>query len=136
MQCTCANLRKTTRVITQLYDAFLEPSGLLATQFLLLGAVGVSQSIAVTPLAEQLAMDPTTLARNLKPLERDGLVEIVTGTDRRTRIVKLTDHGRETLVKAFSLWQQAQEYVINRIGADRQQAMLGDWADLVAQVRT
>jgi len=134
-QCTCANLRKTSRVITQLYDEFLEPSGLLATQFLLLGAVGTSGSIAVTPLAEQLAMDPTTLARNLKPLERDGLVEISKGSDRRTRVVRLTERGQEALVKAFPLWEQAQAYVIGQIGADRQRAMLGDWSELVSRVR-
>src|SRR5579871_1151050 len=93
-QCTCGNLRKTSRMITQLYDDFLQPSGLLATQFHLLGAVGVNASMAVTPLADQLGMDPTTLARNLKPLERIGLVEITKGPDKRTRIVRLTALGQ------------------------------------------
>src|SRR5579859_1916741 len=92
-QCTCANLRKTTRVITQLYDEFLEPSGLLATQFLLLGAIGVSNAIAVTPLAVQLGMDPTTLAPNLKPLGGEGVGDTVKGTERRARILKRTDRG-------------------------------------------
>lgn len=133
-QCTCGNLRKTSRIITQLYDEFLQPSGLLATQFHLLGAVGVNDSIAVTPLADQLGMDPTTLARNLKPLERSGLVEIAKGTDKRTRVVRLTPKGKETLVNAYPLWEQAQAFVISKIGADRQQAMLDEWADLVSQV--
>jgi len=89
--CTNANLRKTSRAITQLYDEFLRPSGLLGTQFRLLGAVAANSSIALTPLAEALALDPTTLARNLKPLERDGLVEISIGEDRRTRLVTITN---------------------------------------------
>ncbi len=134
-QCTCANLRKTSRVITQLYDEFLAPSGLLATQFALLGAIGTSGSVALTPLAEQLAMDPTTLARNLKPLQCDGLVEISKGTDRRTRILRLTRRGETALVKAFPLWQQANTWVIGQIGAGRQRAMLGDWSNLVERVR-
>jgi len=75
------------------------------------------------------------LARNLKPLVREGLVEISEGKDRRKRMLKLTSLGEETLVKALPLWEQAQAYVIDHIGADRQQAMLRDWADLVARVR-
>jgi DNA-binding MarR family transcriptional regulator len=134
-QCTCANLRKTSRVITQLYDEFLQPSGLLTTQFLLLGAIGTNSSIALTPLAQQLAMDPTTLARNLKPLQREGLVKISKGSDRRTRILRLTGLGETALVKAFPLWQQAQAWVIGQVGAARQQAMLGDWSDLVAHAQ-
>jgi DNA-binding MarR family transcriptional regulator len=102
---------------------------------LLLGAVGTQGSVAITPLAEQLAMDPTTLARNLKPLEREGLIEIAKGKDRRTRIVKLTERGQETLVSAFPLWEQAQTYVIEKVGADRQRAMLGDLKDLASKVR-
>jgi hypothetical protein len=35
--CACFNLRKASRTVTQLYDEILQPSGLLATQFTLLG---------------------------------------------------------------------------------------------------
>ncbi|MBI1257842.1 MAG: MarR family transcriptional regulator [Chloroflexi bacterium] len=130
--CMCANLRRASRVITALYDQYLQPSGLLATQFILLGALGAQPSIAVTPLAEKLGMDPTTLARNLKPLERDGLVQIATGSDRRQRILKLTDQGRNTFIQAVPLWEQAQAAVIDQIGTERAQIMLADWSDLVA----
>ncbi|MBO0793744.1 MAG: MarR family transcriptional regulator [Ktedonobacteraceae bacterium] len=131
--CTCGNLRTTARVITQLYDAFLQPSGLLVTQFKLLGALAAHGAIALSPLAEQLALDPTTLARNLKPLERDGLVAISVGEeDRRTRMVRLTERGQDALEKALPLWEDAQEWVISQIGQERWRAMLGDWATLVA----
>ncbi|MBO0783244.1 MAG: MarR family transcriptional regulator [Ktedonobacteraceae bacterium] len=131
--CTCGNLRTTARVITQLYDAFLQPSGLLVTQFKLLGALAAHGAIALSPLAEQLALDPTTLARNLKPLERDGLVAISVGEeDRRTRMVRLTERGQNALEKALPLWEEAQAWVISQIGQERWRAMLGDWATLVA----
>src|SRR5262249_40351009 len=93
--CMCANLRRASRMITAFYDQVLQPSGLLATQFIVLGAIGAQPAIALTPLADRLGMDPTTLARNLKPLERDGLVQILTGSDRRQRVLKLTDQGLE-----------------------------------------
>lgn len=134
-QCICANLRKTSRVITQLYDEFLQPSGLLATQFRLLGAIAAHGPVALTPLADGLAMDPTTLARNLNPLKRDGLVTVSPGEDRRTRVVRITDQGRAALSRALPLWEEAQAYIISQLGEDRWQAMLGDWSDLVAVVR-
>lgn len=133
--CTNANLRKTSRVITQLYDEFLQPSGLLGTQFRLLGAVTANGPIALAPLAEELALDPTTLARNLKPLERDGLVEISIGEDRRTRIVKITEKGQDALLKALPLWEEAQAWVISQLGEDRWRAMLADWNELASLVR-
>jgi DNA-binding MarR family transcriptional regulator len=133
--CTNANLRKTSHTITQLYDEFLQPSGLLGTQFRLLGAVASKGATALTPLAKELGLDPTTLARNLKPLTREGLVEISIGEDRRTRMVEITEKGQKALLKALPLWEEAQAWVISRLGEDRWQAMLADWAELVSLVR-
>jgi DNA-binding MarR family transcriptional regulator len=133
--CTCSNLRKAARVITKLYDEILQPSGLTATQALLLTAIAANGAVAITPLAEQLAMDRTTLARNLQLLAREGWVAISTGEDRRTRQVSLTVLGKSTLDQALPLWDEAQREVIARLGEDRWRAMLGDWADLVASIR-
>jgi DNA-binding MarR family transcriptional regulator len=130
--CTCGNLREAARVITQLYDEFLQPSGVSITQFKLLGALAAHDAIALSPLAEQLALDPTTLARNLKPLEREGLVTISVGEDRRTRLVRISEQGRAALAKALPLWEEAQAWVISQIGQERWRAMLGDWATLVS----
>src|SRR5215472_11487416 len=107
-QCTCGNLREAARVITELYDEFLQPSGLLITQFKLLGAVAAHGAIALSPLAEHLDLDPTTLARNLGPLVRDGLVEVFPGEDRRKRLVRITERGQESLEMALPLWENAQ----------------------------
>src|ERR1700757_2135942 len=65
MDCTCFSLRKTTRAITQLYDEALRPTGLRVTQFSLLIATVMLESVTVTRLAEIGVMDRTTLTRNL-----------------------------------------------------------------------
>lgn len=62
--CACGNLRIAARIITQRYDAFLQPSGLLITQFKLLGTLATQSAIALSPLAEGLALDPTTLTHD------------------------------------------------------------------------
>jgi DNA-binding MarR family transcriptional regulator len=129
--CLCTNVRRASRMITKLYDDFLEPSGLLATQFIVLGAISAQPSIALTPLADKLAMDPTTLARNLKPLERDGFIEVLKGTDRRTRVLKITEQGLQTLARAYPFWEKAHTWMVSQIGEERSRNMVSDWAELV-----
>ena len=133
--CTCTNLRSAARAITHVYDEFLRSSGLPTTQFLLLAALGAHEATTLTPLAEDLGMDPTTLARNLKPLERDGLVRIDAGRDRRTRVLRLTEQGVAALEGAYPLWEQAQRWIIGQVGEDQWRTMLGDWSYLTALAR-
>ena len=64
------------------------------------------------PVAALLAMDRTTLTAALKPLERRGLVEVLRDpSDRRTRILKLTDNGRNLLARAFPVWKSTHDEV-------------------------
>jgi DNA-binding MarR family transcriptional regulator len=67
-------VRAAARLITNAYDDALRPSGLRVIQFALLAAIGAEQSVSITALARLIDMDRTTLSRNLKPLEKDGLI--------------------------------------------------------------
>jgi DNA-binding MarR family transcriptional regulator len=110
--CACRNLRRSARAVTQLYDETLRPSGLRITQFTLLVAVAIREPVAITQLADTLALDRTTLARDLGPLTERGLVEITAGEDRRRRLVRLTRAGREAIGRAYPLWQRAQARMV------------------------
>lgn len=133
--CTCSNLRKAARAITQLYDEVLQPSGLLVNQFTLLVAIALAGSATITRLAQALVMDRTTLTRNLKPLVRQGLIEIEPGQDQRVRIIKLTDEGRTALIKALPLWEQAQSRVVKGLGQERWHTLLNNLSDTTSCVR-
>lgn len=76
------NLRKVTRAVSQLYDRMLKPSVLRVTQFSLLVELAIVGSTIISELADKMVMDRTTLTRNLKPLEKRGLVVIAPGQDR------------------------------------------------------
>jgi DNA-binding MarR family transcriptional regulator len=117
--CACALVRKTARVLTQRYDAALRPAGIKVTQFSILRALQRTPKAPLTTLAEQLALDRTGLTRNLKPLERDGLIRVKPGEDSRQRIVQLTNHGRGVLQQAETLWQGVQHEVIAGVGLSR-----------------
>ena len=130
--CACRNLRRTTRAVTQLYDETLRPSGLRITQFTLLVAVGLSEPVPITRLADALSLDRTTLARDLKPLTKQGLVKITAGADRRMRKVRLTRQGREAIGRAYPLWQQAQARILEGSGPDRWPAMAAGLEEVAA----
>lgn len=134
-KCVCYNIRKTARLVTQVYDTIMEPSGLLGTQFVLLAAIGRAGTATVTRLAQGLGMDRTTLTRNLRLLERQGFIEMDTGLDRRTHMVRLTEQGRQAIAAAVPLWQQAQATIISRFGQERTTALLTELQVLGAQVQ-
>jgi DNA-binding MarR family transcriptional regulator len=108
--CNCTALRKATRRISQLYDSALEPCGLRATQRAILSQIDRSGTPPLAELAEALVMDRGALTHNLKPLERDGFVEIkVDPGDRRNRLTALTKAGRAKLAESEPLWKRAQD---------------------------
>ena len=85
-----------------------------------------------TDLAQQLVMDRTTLTRNLTLLEHRGLVAIAMGDDQRTRLVTLTNQGREALMKALLLWEQAQTRIVSELGRAHWNTLLADLSDAVS----
>jgi DNA-binding MarR family transcriptional regulator len=132
--CTCFNLRKAARAVTQRFDEALKPSGLLATQFTILTAVAIAGAGTMTELAQILVMDRTTLTRNLKPLEREGLISIEPGQDKRVRIICLTAKGQNALAQALPLWKQVQNSVQQGLGQDKWTLLLAHLADTTALV--
>src|SRR5262245_53850016 len=117
--CAGSNIRRASRVISQVYARALAPVDLEVSQFTVLIAAGATGGVPLSNLADVLAMDRTTLSRNLKPLQRRGLVTVAAGKDRRVRLVSLTPAGSALLQKALPLWQQAQERVIAALGRPR-----------------
>jgi DNA-binding MarR family transcriptional regulator len=87
--------------------------------------------MTVTNLAEQGVMDRTTLTRNLKPLEKLGLVKVSPGSDQRKRIISITRKGQEALVKALPLWRKAQAHVVKGLGHRRLNSILKDLSEVV-----
>ena len=84
--CNCAALRKASRRMSQFYDAALAPCGLKSTQFAVLAEIERRAEMPPTirDLAERLVMDQSTIGQNLRPLEREGLIALVTDANAST----------------------------------------------------
>lgn len=133
--CAVYNLRRTTRLVSQAYDRALKPLGLKITQFSLLVAAHTLDDLVLSKLAKSVGMDRTTLSRNLRLLEKKGMVRIEKGEDQRELRVALTDQGHGILEQAIPLWEKTQERVKNGMGAARYEGILSDLRALAKVIR-
>ncbi len=128
--CPAFNIRAASRIITQLFDEILKPSGLQITQFAVLVGVQILDSPSISKLANGLVMDRTTLTRGLKPLESEGLIKIVSGEDKRTHFVKITSKGKAALEKTLPYWEKARTVVSEEFGQKHLDGLLKDLASV------
>lgn len=106
--CTNLKLRQLTRRVTQHYDQHLARAGLKITQYSLLAHVDKLGPLAPGELARHMEMGASTLTRNLRPLVAAGWVEMGEGADARSRLIHITDAGREVRRLAQRQWKAAQ----------------------------
>jgi DNA-binding MarR family transcriptional regulator len=119
-ECHCHAVRAAARHITQAYDQFLAPSGLRITQFSVLAALKRKGPLTINALADVMAMDRTTLGRNILPLKREGLIRIApTASDRRAKELHLTKAGEQRFQAARKGWATAQARFESTYGARR-----------------
>jgi DNA-binding MarR family transcriptional regulator len=119
LPCMCARLRRASRVLTQLYEEALRPTGLRATQFTLLQALSLAGEVTQGDLGRMLAIDSTTLTRTLEIMSRHGWIAERRGEDRRERWVRLSRGGHDQLQRALPFWEKAQAHVARQLGNKR-----------------
>ncbi|WP_321394335.1 MarR family winged helix-turn-helix transcriptional regulator [Emcibacter sp.] len=116
--CVCLNIRKASRAVTRLYDDALHETGIRYTQMIILMVLNHLENITVSGLADELVMDTSTVARNLRPLEKQKLITVIPGKDRRQRIISLTDKGNEVVADGLRYWQVAQQKITENFTAE------------------
>jgi DNA-binding MarR family transcriptional regulator len=131
--CACHKVRMAARAVTRAYDEALRPVGLRATQLAVLVAVTKHDAMSINALAEFMGMDRTTLTRNLRPLEKEGLVSLGVEGWRRSRALEVTKKGRSRLREALPLWLGAQRGLKQKLG-DRNWDMVRNGLDHLIRV--
>jgi DNA-binding MarR family transcriptional regulator len=125
--CVCFNLRRVARKVTQFYDGQMRRHGIRPTQGSILLSLNARKSWTMAELSDWLGMDRTTLLRNLRPLQRDGLSRAVDGGGRGGRVeLSITEKGRKKVQEAVPSWRAAQSAVVGILGERRWSAMLAD----------
>ncbi len=119
-RCLCLHVQRAARALARRFDEELRPFELTNGQFSLLMSLNRPEPPPMGPVASLLAMDRTTLTAALKPLQRRGLVEIESDpSDRRSRVLILTDKGRTLLARAVPVWQRTHEEIEKLVPAYR-----------------
>jgi DNA-binding MarR family transcriptional regulator len=114
--CLCFATQRAARVLARRFDEVLRPVGLTSGQFSLLMSLNLPEPPTVGAVAALLGMDRTTLTANLKPLEREGLVEsAVDPVDRRGRLLVLTAAGSKKLKATLPIWTRTHTEIDERL---------------------
>jgi DNA-binding MarR family transcriptional regulator len=116
--CTCMNIRRASRAVTQFYDDVLKPSGLTVAQLSLLRHLEMLKAATISELAKIMRIDRTTLNRNMKPLVDAGFIVINPGKDSRTREIMLTRAGKDAAEKGWAVWGEAQASIKEYMGKE------------------
>ncbi|MBD9481872.1 MarR family transcriptional regulator [Pseudomonas sp. PDM14] len=123
-QCLCTRLRRATRGVTRIYDDALRDVGLNVAQFSLLRNLQRLDQPSISVLAEAMGLDRSTMGRNLKLLQADGLIALSGGEDQRSRVVQLSALGEARLAEAIAPWKEAQRQLSLYLGAEKREALL------------
>jgi len=111
-----ASLRRASRVVTQLYEDALRPTGLRGTQFTVLQALSIAGEVTQGDLGRILAIDSTTLTRTLTIMGRHGWIAKRRGQDRREWRMRLSRAGQNEFKRALPHWQRAQTQLRRQLG--------------------
>jgi len=120
--CTCHKARRLARALVRLYDREMEPNGLTVGQFSMLRTLA-PRPLKTGEFADELGVERTTLTRNLRPLIEDGLVVTTRGADARTRLLSVSDKGRDVMRRSKADWRRAQCQIEDLLGEMRVAAL-------------
>ncbi|MDF9619743.1 MarR family winged helix-turn-helix transcriptional regulator [Pseudomonas entomophila] len=123
-ECICTHLRRAARGVSRHYDEALAGFGINVAQFSLLRHLQRLDRPSITSLAEAMGLERSTLGRNLRVLEADGLVQLAEGDDQRNRVVLLSEAGRARLEAAHPAWELAQAQLVEQLGEGQRDVLV------------
>ena len=122
-RCLCIDLRAAAQKLTQSYDEAMAPSGISVTQFSQLNLIRTMDAPTLTELAEASELERSTLGRNLKVLEKMGLITTKVGSDARSKTIHLSRKGLNTFKRAAPMWFAAQRELLDRLGMEKREEL-------------
>jgi DNA-binding MarR family transcriptional regulator len=132
-ECAGANSRLAARRITQFLEREMAGIGLTLAQLGLMTQIAAASDDTMGALAHRTGLDQSTLSRNLRTLEADGLIEIaVVEADLRRRVVWLTDTGARRLERAIPVWRAAHAKLSKRLSTDLARRLADETETLIA----
>lgn len=118
LHCVHRHIARAARVVGARFDDALATTGLTAGQFTTLMTLARLGPLTIGRLADEMAMDATTVPRVIRPLVERGWVRTTRGADRRVRIAAATDAGLQRLIDALPAWERTQTQALETIATE------------------
>ncbi|WEK05128.1 MAG: MarR family winged helix-turn-helix transcriptional regulator [Candidatus Devosia phytovorans] len=126
LNCTHTAMRQASRQLTQVYDNAIAPAGLTSAQAMLvtrldeLGGAPGGTGPSLQALAKRLSIQISALTHALRPLVRDGVVEVhPDAKDGRIKRAVLTEQGMKQTRQMYELWQGVNARVDDVLGSGK-----------------
>ena len=123
LNCTHTAVRQASRQLTQVYDLAIAPAGLTSAQAMLvsrldeLGGAPGGEGPSLQALAKRLSIQISALTHALRPLVRDGVVELHTDAkDGRIKRAVLTEKGMKQTRQMYDLWLEVNRRMDDVLG--------------------
>lgn len=116
-QCLGSRVARLQRVISRQFDQKVRTLGLTMPQMEILAVLVMRGAVRPSVIADALSIERSTISRNVALMERNGWVTVATESG-RTRTVSITRSGTHLLASASDAWNEAQQDVLERLGAD------------------
>jgi len=107
-KCTCFNLRKMARELTNNYNNSLKSYGVNSTQIPILALLNIYNQIEISKIAELLNLESSTLRRNSSILIKKKLIKIIK-RDSNGNLLKLTTNGYNKLKEILPIWKKSNQ---------------------------
>ncbi|AMV73638.1 MarR family winged helix-turn-helix transcriptional regulator [Desulfuromonas carbonis] len=101
-ECIAFRVRLLNRVVTGVYDAVLKPFGVTVNQTTILAMLTLAGEVGPGAIGRELAMEKSTVSRNLERMRKNGWIETTAGG------VRVTAAGRALFSSLHPAWEQAQ----------------------------
>ena len=107
-QCSCFNIRKIARELTNSYNNSLKLYGINSTQIPILALLNIFNQLETSKMAKLLNLEPSTLRRNLSILVKKKLIKVVK-RDINGNLLKLTTNGYNKLKETLPIWKKSNQ---------------------------
>lgn len=129
-QCIFTSVRKANRVLFRHYQDALSETGISIVQLSILRALERQGELALSRLADELAMERTSLYRTIEPLVESGAILVTDAITGKSKIAELTVDGRNTINRVMPFWEKAQKKVLEEVAAEN----LSNFADVLSAI--
>ena len=107
--CLILNTIQTARAVTRRYDNRLKSYGVTVIQFSVMSLIRKHKNLTIKALAEHIAMDRSTLTRNLDVLVKKKLVAKGNAEKGNAKVCWLTEEGDHLLDQLIPIWLQSRD---------------------------